>query len=230
MVRVIALAGLVAGWMGLHASASIVEPPYASDAVGLQERGALMRPAAGRLLVASRRLTDPNFSETVVLLIEYSDKGATGIVLNRQSTVPLSRLLPDIGSLRSEPARVFQGGPVSLERISAFVRRVVAPFAAHQVLEDVYLINTRDALEDVMAEATSADRVRIYAGYAGWSGGQLDRELLAGHWHVLPGVASVVFDANVDTVWQRQLRRTESVLAWMPPRPAGHPGSSQTGG
>ena len=69
----------------------------------------------GRLLVATPRLTDPNFRRTVVLMLDHGDDGALGIVVNRPLEVSVSAVLPSWQPYATEPGRLFQGGPVALD-------------------------------------------------------------------------------------------------------------------
>ena len=167
--------------------------------------------AAGKLLVARRHLPDPNFADTVVLLIEYSRDGAAGLVINRPSGVPLSRALPGVEQVAGVAATAFIGGPVSQGAVLALSR--VACDACPLVGRDVYLVNTTDALKARLAEGADVRRLRVYVGYAGWGRGQLEAETRQGAWHVLEADARVVFDPDPESLWRRMIRRTESVLA-----------------
>jgi putative transcriptional regulator len=68
--------------------------------------------AAGKMLVASRDLPDPNFSKTVILLVQYDDEGVVGLILNRRSKVPISRVLEDVGGAKERSDPIYAGGPV----------------------------------------------------------------------------------------------------------------------
>src|ERR1700677_3003594 len=97
--------------------------------------------AVGRLLVASRDLGDPNFAKTVILLVHYDeDKGAVGLVLNKRTDVPISRVFHDLkeASGRSDP--VYIGGPVELSSVLALLKSPAKPEGADKVFGDVYLI------------------------------------------------------------------------------------------
>lgn len=167
--------------------------------------------AAGKLLVAARNLPDPNFADTVVLLVQYSPDGAAGLVLNRPSGVPLSRVLPGVEQVAGVAATAFIGGPVSQGAVLALSR--AACDACPLVGRDIYLVNTPGALKARLAEGVDLRRLRIYAGYAGWGRGQLEAETRQGAWHVLESDARVVFDPNSETLWRRMIRRAEAVLA-----------------
>lgn len=167
--------------------------------------------AAGKLVVAARGLPDPNFRETVVLLLQYSREGAAGLVLNRPSTVPLSRALPGVEQTAGVAATAFMGGPVSQGAVLALSR--VACGACPLVRRDVYLVNTPEALKQRLAAGADVRRLRVYIGYAGWGAGQLEAEARAGAWRVLEADARVVFDPEPQSLWRRLIKRTEDVLA-----------------
>jgi putative transcriptional regulator len=177
--------------------------------------------APGKILVASRELPDPNFAESVVVLADYNAEGAMGLIVNRQTKAPLARLLPDLLPTQGD-VTVFFGGPVTSGGIMALVRAAQSTTDDRPVLEDVFLLTTRDRLVEVIDEDPAPSHVRVYVGYSGWGPGQLDRETAQGAWHVFDGTADVVFDPEPDTVWRRQIRKTDALLAerLAPPAPA----------
>lgn len=174
--------------------------------------GVLVRElAAGKLLVAARNLPDPNFADSVVLLIQYSPDGAAGIVLNRPSRVPLARALPWTSPGPAGDAFAFIGGPVEQDTVLALSR--VACAACPLLGRDVYLVSSPAALQDRLAYAPNDRQLRAYIGYAGWGAGQLDAETRQGTWHVMDGDAQTVFDPAPASLWQRAIRRAEAVFA-----------------
>lgn len=167
--------------------------------------------AAGTVLVAAPNLPDPNFDQTVVLLIQYSAEGAAGLVLNRPSGVALSQALPGADAVAGVMAPAFIGGPVSGTTVLALSR--TACDACRTVVRDVHLVNDGQALKALMAGGGDQRRVRVYVGYAGWTAGQLEREVRQRAWRVLPATAAVVFDPEPSTLWRRSIDRTEAVIA-----------------
>jgi putative transcriptional regulator len=164
--------------------------------------------AAGTLLVAARNLPDPNFANTVVLLVDHSRDGAAGLVLNRPSRVPLSRLRPGATPI-ALPA--FIGGPVSPETVLALSR--ASCDGCRAVGRDVHLVNAPAALQGLIAAGADERRLRVFVGYAGWGSGQLEGEVRRGGWRVVAGTAPVVFDPDPASLWRRMIERTETVLA-----------------
>jgi putative transcriptional regulator len=174
-------------------------------------RGPVRDLAAGKLLVAARGLPDPNFAETVVLLADFSQEAAMGLIVNRQTEVTLARLMPGLQNAKSRAAFAFLGGPVAVPGVLALLRSPTARGDTRHIVGDVYLVNTREVLDEMLSSGAAQNQLRVYVGYAGWGPGQLDGETASGSWHVLEGNADVVFDPDPDTMWQRLIRRTEGL-------------------
>ena len=170
--------------------------------------------AAGKLLVASRDLPDPNFAETVILLVQHKDDGTLGLVINRRTRVPLSRVLREVKGAAGRTDPVHLGGPVSRSAILALRRSAANPGGdAVHVFGDVYMITSRPLLEQALASAVPATAFRVYLGYAGWGEGQLAHELELGGWYIFRGDAAMIFDADPDSIWTRLIGRTDLRIA-----------------
>jgi putative transcriptional regulator len=140
---------------------------------------------AGQLLVATAQLVDPNFAETVVLLLDADENGALGVVLNRPSTVPVSDVLEPWASVVAQPDVLFQGGPVSTEGALAVGRLRSSddtPVGYRVVTDEIGVIDLDTPVELIDG---SLSGLRIYAGYAGWGAGQLEGEIEEGSWYVV---------------------------------------------
>lgn len=163
----------------------------------------------GKLLVASTSLGDPNFARTVVFLFSYSADGAAGLIVNRPTATPLGTVWPDVAFPRGPLSSVFEGGPVSTAELRALARPGHGGVDGIRILPDVMLLATPEDLKQSLSEAPTADRLRVYAGYAGWGAGQLVREVRLGAWHVFDGSSAAVFDAAPGTMWDRFIRMTQ---------------------
>lgn len=167
------------------------------------------RPAKGRFLVAEPDLRDPNFRETVVLLTEYDDDGAMGVIVNWPTAAPAAELIPQIDGIGELGDTIFVGGPVSRQVMLMLVRSDAELPEAERIFADVYLSTSRDLLERVLSGEVETTAMRLYSGYAGWAAGQLDFELERGGWRVLPGDAELVFADDPDSIWPELMRRSE---------------------
>jgi len=160
----------------------------------------------GRLLVAEPFLGDPNFERTVVLMIEHTDDGALGLVLNRPTEVLVAEALPDWRALVSDPPVLHVGGPVE-ERSGWCLARCAAPEGVEgfvPLLGDLGLI---DLEVDAQRFAGVVHECRLYAGYSGWGPGQLEGELAADAWFVVDADVNDPFQVSGLALWQRILAR-----------------------
>lgn len=150
---------------------------------------------AGSLLIARPPLRDPFFTRSVVLLLQHGPDGAFGLVLNRPAQVP------DL------PFPVFVGGPCKIDGL--LMIHGERPWLANpdhpdgEVCPGVYLGNS-DCFERVAAnEALPTWKFRVFTGYAGWGAGQLEGELDAGAWIVLPAQGEVIFTTDPEELWEK---------------------------
>jgi putative transcriptional regulator len=171
--------------------------------------------STGKFLVANRRLADPNFVNSVVLIVEHDDKGTLGVIVNRQSRVLLSKALVEMQNLKERGDTVFRGGPVQREAVLALVRPQEGQKieGAKRVLEDVYVLSTRTQIEQQIRERAAPERFRVYTGYAGWAPDQLATEMDLGSWHVFPASGAEVFDKEPASLWSRLIERSEARIA-----------------
>ena len=175
--------------------------------------GRSMESMTGQLLVATPGLKDPNFDRTVVLLVAHEPGGALGVVLNRATEVPVSEVLGEWGGLARDPAVLFEGGPVQPESAICLARmrgpaRRIKGF--HQVSGS---IGTVDLSVDPDRLRDSLIGIRVFAGYSGWSPGQLEEEISSGSWFVLDALPGDAFVDRPDDLWPMVLRRQGGMMA-----------------
>ena len=167
----------------------------------------------GHLLIAAPSLFD-YFRRTVVLVIEHTPEGAIGVVLNRESDTRVAEAVPQLADLAADDDLVRIGGPVAPES-------VVALGEFGDIGEAGTAVTGRLGTLDPDSGNGSLRRLRVYAGYAGWSAGQLEGELEQDAWVVAPAESEDPFSA--DDIWSRALQRRGGayrLLATMPPDPS----------
>ncbi|HTW17768.1 MAG TPA: YqgE/AlgH family protein [Nocardioides sp.] len=179
----------------------------------------MTEPAVGMLLVATPALLDPNFADTVVLILDADADGALGVVLNRPSPVPVSEVLTPWDDVVSEPEVLFFGGPVSTEGALAvaLLRDDDAPVGFREIVGRLGLLDLDTPPE--LVDGT-VDQLRIFAGYAGWGAGQLEGEIEEGAWYVVPALVPDVFRRDPAELWRDVLRRQPGDLAMHSTRPS----------
>jgi putative transcriptional regulator len=172
-----------------------------------------MKPMVGRLLVATPLLEDPSFRRAVVLVLDHGDDGALGVVMNRPMNVPVASVLPDWQPFVTAPGRLFRGGPVSQDSALGIVTVPGDdddPVGVRRIIGSVGLIDL-DAPAEVVAGGVAG--LRIFAGYAGWSAGQVEQEIEQGAWYVLDAESRDPFSDSPQDLWHQVLRRQRGDLA-----------------
>ena len=171
--------------------------------------------AAGTLLVADRKLQDPNFQKTIVLIVGYGEQGTVGLIVNRPSEIPVAQLLSGVKEARDRKDTAFAGGPVEPKSVLALLRGNKAPDGAQRIINDVWAIPDEDSVHESLATHAGPDKLRFYVGYAGWGAGQLETELDAGAWRVIRAKSETVFDSDPESLWDRVVRNLDLTLARM---------------
>jgi putative transcriptional regulator len=158
------------------------------------------------LLLSMPQLQDPNFAQTVVLLVEYNADGAFGLVINRPTEVAASEMIqmqPPIEPGNGLPLWI--GGPVEPQR--GWILTAEEPPSEFRTIRDGLYLSTSPALLRYVLETQPAPRARVLAGYAGWGPGQLDEELAQSAW-LMGGVdLDVVFEVEPSRMWETAIRR-----------------------
>ena len=173
----------------------------------------------GCLLVATPVLEDPNFRRTVILVVEHEAvEGTLGVVLNRPTDVPVDRVLDSWSELVTGPSVVFKGGPVAPTSALAIglVPGDAEPLGWHALdgaaaVSRLGLVDL-DAPPDLVAPAIN--RLRVYAGYAGWAPGQLKAEIDEGAWYVVAAEPADAFAGQPEGLWADVLRRQGGEMAF----------------
>jgi putative transcriptional regulator len=173
---------------------------------------------AGKLLVASRDLADPNFAETVILLVRYDEQGVVGLVLNRRTDVPLSEVFKGMKSAEKRSDPVYLGGPVETPAVFSLLKSSSKIEGAEQIFREVYLISSKTLFEQTISTRPESGVFHVYLGYAGWHTDQLRKEVELGAWFILPADANTVFNSDPDSLWSQMIRKTE--LKFVRGRPA----------
>lgn len=183
---------------------------------------ATLEPAAGRLLVASPKLLDPNFMHTVVLLCEHNEEGSYGLILNRPGDLAVSELDTEAPLLKGRGDRLFFGGPVQVQHLQLLHRAEAPVPLSMEVIPGVRLGGDPDALLEALS-GRGEESVRFLVGYSGWGAEQLATEMGEGAWVVCPARKEYIFDPHPDTLWRRVLRERGGAIAGLadvPPDPS----------
>jgi len=158
----------------------------------------------GQLLLDGGNLSGSFFHQSVVLICQHDAEGAFGLVLNRSLGKTVGEMivadLPD--TLRQSP--LYLGGPVQPAALSFLHTDNFIPDA--DVLPNLALGHSLDELVDIGESFSAGKKVKMFAGYAGWSPGQLEKEMKRKAWLTFPASLELVFDTPPEQLWQKILK------------------------
>ena len=173
------------------------------------------RDFAGQLLVASEQMRDPRFLETIIYIVKNDSQGTLGLVINRPlATGPIDDLLKGFGAAPMSSKReviVHYGGPVS--RLQGFVLHSDDFLVESSVRVRDGLAMTADVkIIEAIASGTGPGQFLIMLGYAGWAPGQLEEEIKADAWFVLPADKTLIFGNDADKKWRQAMDKRQTPL------------------
>ncbi|MGB6021967.1 MAG: YqgE/AlgH family protein [Ornithinimicrobium sp.] len=171
---------------------------------------------AGRLLVATPSLSD-FFDRAVVLILQHDEDGTQGLVLNKPLDARVDAVLPQWHPHVTEPARLFQGGPVGMDSALGLVQLPTtdpqtAVVGVNLLGGGVGLVDLDAPAEVVVPQVRS---LRVYVGYAGWTPGQLSEEIDGGAWHVVDADPQDAFRPDAEPLWREVLMRQRNKTSWL---------------
>lgn len=171
----------------------------------------------GRFLLGAPDLEDPNFFRSVVLLVDHSESGALGLILNRPTDTTLSRVWQEVSD---EPclreAFLHAGGPCE-GLLSAL--HTDADRAQKEVCDGLYFTAEAPLLAQLVEDDNAPVDARFFVGYAGWGPEQLEMEVEHGGWLLTPATKADAF-ADPETLWPSILKRISPSWASMTFNPA----------
>ena len=182
-------------------------------ALRTQEMDEQVRLARGVFLIAKKSMPDPNFAGTVLLITEYEESGTVGLVLNRPLDKPAHEILPELKELDPGSSTLFLGGPVRLNSLRILVQTETDLGEYHSVIGNVFQITDLEGVRSLLDRELGQFRIRLYAGYAGWYPGQLEREMLRGDWLLSRADTSLIFTDDPASLWEKLLE--EEDMQWV---------------
>ncbi len=159
------------------------------------------KPLTAVMLVARDELPDPNFSDSIVLVMNNLGPGPVGIIINRPTRMPVSHLFPDLKGLVHVPDKVYFGGPIDLESVWFLFRAAKPPEHVIQACDGVYLSSDRQLLLQLLGRDKPMDSLRIFVGHAAWAQGQLEAEIERRDWTPKRAEAQAIFSGQSEHPW-----------------------------
>ena len=174
----------------------------------------------GQFLVALRQLKDPNFFQTVVLLLEHDDSSAMGLVVNSPDSLGVAEALSLVtGKEDQSGGPIYSGGPVEPSALFILHNCDELDPDDKEVTPGVFLTGSSDSFESLIDRVMTSEQdcgFRIFRGYAGWGADQLEGEISRGDWGIIPADAGLVFDEDPYSVCERCFRQVQIQNRFLP--------------
>ena len=154
------------------------------------------------------QMADPNFARTVVLLCDYTDEGAFGLVVNRPMDEPAWQVVRTDPPVRVDPdLHLWVGGPVDPQRTWVLMSEAQGPEDEQREIAPGVLLSVSHELTLQLLQAPPSSRSRLIVGYAGWAPRQLDHEIAASAWLSLDVDSPLIFGVPAEQMWETAIRR-----------------------
>ena len=169
---------------------------------------------SGRFLISDANMSDLSFYRTVILLLIHDEEGAFGLVVNRRLNANLGDVVPEFADTEAAEIPLFEGGPVNSEYLFAIHSGFPGNLRSEGAVDPLEHVTFEPAfqvlapyLREQWSNLSPDQRppIRLYAGYSGWSSGQLEQELSLGAWVVRPGAAKHIFSDDPEEGWRQAL-------------------------
>ena len=160
------------------------------------------KPVTTILLAARAEMRDPSFKDSIVLVMNHIGPSPAGVIINRPTRIPISRVFPDLETLAHLDDMVYFGGPVEIQSVSFLFRFDKPPEQpAIEVLDGVYYSTDRDLLRQLLGRDKPMEGLRVFIGFSGWARGQLEAEIARGDWTLEPANAGAIFYPKSQHPW-----------------------------
>jgi len=165
------------------------------------------RQVPGFFLVASEKMQDPRFKQSVILVTPHHRGEVVGVVVNKPTEIAVSTLFPQ-SELKDEHSRqLYFGGPVSGQSLLFLIRSKKQPKASLRIFENVFLSADSKVLEQVLRHPKPFTGLRVFSGYAGWKPGQLEAEVKKGSWLLREADTEILFNTEPGLIWRKLRNR-----------------------
>jgi putative transcriptional regulator len=158
-----------------------------------------------QFLISMPNLKDPNFEKSVTYICAHNEEGAMGIVINKPLNINLGEIFEQMDITTDVPdannQKVFHGGPVHTDR-GFILHHASKEWASSIVVSDELCVTTSKDILEAIANGNGPDESLIALGYAGWSGGQLEQELMDNAWLNGPANLEIIFNTSSENCWQ----------------------------
>jgi len=158
--------------------------------------------ATTAILIAARPdLPDPNFRDSVVLVLNNLGPGPAGVIINRPTRLSVSELFPGVEHLGQAEDKLYFGGPLAITSVLYIFRAATPPEDAIRIADGIYLSADQNRLRKLLHREKPMEGLRIFVGFSSWGPGQLEGEIARGDWTLAPATSNSIFDRKSEHPW-----------------------------
>jgi putative transcriptional regulator len=159
----------------------------------------------GAFLISTPDIEMGFFFRSVILICEHNANGSFGLVINKHLDLELPKEILSMGDLSNPHINIRAAGPLQTNQMMLLHSSAAIPQQTLKICEGVFLGGDLQFLQDALSDE-NGPHIFLCFGYAGWGGGQLEREFLDGNWFVCPSSAEHIFHTPPDRLWSALLR------------------------
>ena len=165
-------------------------------------------------LVATKKMTDPRFKNTVIIMLENDEKGAWGIVINKPLTsIPLGSLIyksRDATNKQKElynvKIPVYWGGPVNENKIlilhsEEYKNETTINFKNISISSDYNILFE-------IADNKGPKKNLVIVGISSWGEGQLEGEMEKEGWTLSEINLNLIFEMDNAEKWLNAIKNS----------------------
>ena len=177
-----------------------------SDIFKIQSNNVL--PSRGKILISEPFLRDATFGRSVVLLIDHTEEGSMGLIINKQLPIFVNDIIKEFKYIENIP--LYKGGPIATDTL--FDRHTLADIpGAIPISKGLYLNGDFDEIKKYILQGNKVDRyIRFFLGYSGWESEQLSTELKENTWLVSKEENAYLMNGDTKDMWKQALEKLGS--------------------
>lgn len=177
-----------------------------SDIFKIQSNNVL--PSRGTILISEPFLRDATFGRSVVLLIDHTEEGSMGLIINKQLPIFVNDIIKEFKYIENIP--LYKGGPIATDTL--FYLHTLADIpGAIPISKGLYLNGDFDEIKKYILQGNKVDRyIRFFLGYSGWESEQLSTELKENTWLVSKEENAYLMNGDTKDMWKQALEKLGS--------------------
>lgn len=175
-----------------------------------------MTSLANQFLIAMPALDDSYFERTVIYVCEHDDEGAMGLVINKTTDIAINKVLIEMhiddesennhSHVELNKNHVMSGGPVQTDRGFILHNGDKKWSSSLQLQDQINVTTSKDILSNLATEQ-GPEKYIMTLGYAGWTAGQLEQELVDNTWLTIDADPNLIFDVPIEERWEKAVQK-----------------------